>query len=172
MKYTIKQKKKGPSRSSFEELKRTSISQGKKFKTKEKKKANYLAEYLNPLLRNISAYNVANNSVSYPRKLRKALISEFRESQLEGLRKPIEGILRGKNSLKDEEVEQLKGCKHDLTAYCLSKNNPRKQRKILLRQRGGFLPFLIPILTGIATSAVAEGAAAGISAAIAKKKRR
>ena len=160
----------------YQRLKRARKQKGgtmQPFSAKGKGHANNTRKhYVEPFLENYSVYNVLAEPKIYPSKLRKAVAQNLSRKQLNALNKSLTAILRKKIRVDNQAKAALYPHLNKLKTFYGSKNSPKAQRTFLQKQSGGFLPFLIPIITGVLTSAVAEGASAGISAAIKAKKRK
>lgn len=112
-----------------------------------------------------SLYNVINGKKKYPQKLREAAIKMMEKKHLRGVNEAVEGALDTQLELDPEHVRQLKRTVRHLREFKSLKKNPAQQRNHLVKnQKGGFLPLLIPIIAGIASSAIGEGVSAAIGA--------
>ena len=149
------------------EEKRTKSKKGgqsKKPKTNAARFKNFMRYY--PL------YKVLSKNKKYNPKLRETLVRQMENKHLRGLNEAVEGALDSKLELPQAHVKALKRTRNQLRDFKELKKDPLRQKNHLIKnQKGGFLPFLIPIITSVVSSAAGVGIDA-ISHAIKKKRRK
>jgi hypothetical protein len=92
-------------------------------------------------------------------KLRKVILQQADRELLESLREICINILRGSISLNPKQRAQL--YRHRKLLRDISKTKQQKiLRQKLIRQKGGFLPFLLPLVPAL----IAAGKAAALGA--------
>jgi len=106
--------------------------------------------------------------------MRKAVIDCMKSSHLKGLNEIVGKVLNGKLEISNvQDFSRLSRYKNDLRNFRQNHKNPKIQRRLLKKdQKGGFLPFLIPIIAGLVTTAASEGIGAGIKAAVKARKHK
>ena len=77
-----------------------------------------------------------------------ALLKDASQDQIRALTEIAKNILSGNFKLKPNHFKKLE--KHKKLIRKLSKKTPHKLKKKFLRQKGGFLPFLVtPVLSAL-----------------------
>lgn len=121
-----------------------------------------------------SLYNIIHNKSKYPSSLRNAVVRFMTRKHLKGLNEAVEAALDATVDLHPDDVQMLGKLKSRLREFKDLKQHPDKQRQHLLKkeQKGGFLPFLIPIIAGMASTLVGEGIHAAVKAGQHSKRKK
>ena len=99
-------------------------------------------------------------------KLRVAILRSASDDFIKAIIEVALNVLSGNVNLPPAAVNRLRGHRTSLRnlAKCCGKTGVKRARKQLVKQKGGIIPFLIPVIAGFAGLGGA-GAAAGIAAA-------
>lgn len=115
-------------------------------------------------------YAILKDNQRYGKEMRDAVIKTMTRTQLRGLDEAVHVALNTDIPIPQKDLKRLKKHRKPLRDFHANKNNPSSQKKII-KQKGGFLSVLIPILTGLLGSAAAEGVSA-IAGAVKKHKNK
>lgn len=118
-------------------------------------------------------YKVLNDKKKYGSDISNAIIKQMKPKHHCGLNEAVDMALNKNIPLCDKSVKVLKKHANELKKYKLSKKDHKKQKQMLKKhsQKGGFLPFLIPIVSGLVSMAAKEGISAVVKAVKKKKKK-
>jgi len=91
-------------------------------------------------------------------KTRNAVLKDFSANMkiYEALREIARNVIKRNVPLNSSQKKKLRRYKKVIISLSNSKNSKRKKRK-LVEQSGGFLPILIPIITGILGEVIGNG---------------
>ena len=120
-------------------------------------------------------YRIMSEKKVYPLKFRAMAMRLMEKKHLKGLNEAVEAALDSTVHLNPEDVKLLKRTRAGLRDFKSMKREPMKQKKLLLQkvnQKGGFLPFLIPIIAGLASTLVGEGVHEAVKAIKNKHKKK
>lgn len=132
----------------------------KKKKTAGGKKKKIKRRYGSELVkRNVALWQLISPT-NKNRQQRETLIQSLNKGQLDDISRMLRAFMNGKFKVTDGVIKKLKKDKQFL--YCLADcKTPIEERKDIVRQKGGFLPFLLPLLIKGAVGGIAAAAAAG-----------
>ena len=115
-------------------------------------------------------YAILKDNKRYGKEMRDAVIKAMTRSQLRGLDEAVHAALNTDIPIDSKDLKRLKKHRKPLRDFHANRNNPSNQKKII-KQKGGFMSVLIPVLTSILGSVAAEGVSA-IAGAIHKHKNK
>lgn len=109
-------------------------------------------------------YRILNNPKKFPKEMREGIIKTMTKQHHKGLDEAVKLVLNDDSvTIDDHSLKKLKKYKDSLREFHSHINAPDHQKKIL-KQKGGFLSILIPVLTSILGSVAAEGVSAAATA--------
>ena len=161
-----------PSRSSYTQAMKTAKRAKKQQHGKGRKVSkseNIQAKTLVNFLQNISLYNVISSPEMFSKQLIRAIIERLSRVQLGTITRLVRDVVSGKLAIPKPQLQKFENHKEELRNFHHLNIQGKKQ---YLTQKGGFLPILIPILTGLLSTAAKEGISALAHMKHHKKRRR
>ena len=109
-----------------------------------------------------------------PASERDSLIDTVTSDQMKGLQCVTRGVLKNRIPVQEKEVNILRPYEKSLKKFCGGGLcGTLKQKRQFLKQKGGFFPFLVPIIAKAAIGGiVATAAGSATKGLLAKNKRR